>query len=86
MYTTPLTLLLLFLYTYLPRKFLLNAPTLALEHLSKHHAFVLRTKHFYKRLSAALADMIFAKSVRVQAPMQFESDYEEDGDGEDVDI
>ena len=81
-FSGPLFLTLLSLWTYLPRRFLLSAPVLALENLNKHHAFVLVTKYFYKRLSAVLADIIFARSVKVEAPIQFES--EEEGSIEDV--
>jgi hypothetical protein len=38
---------------------------------------VLITKYFYKKLSAALADMVFAKSVKVYAPPEWESDMDE---------
>ena len=69
--------MLIFLYRYLPRRFLLHEPALALEQLTRHHQFVLRTKYFYKKLSAALADMIFAKTVKVQAPPEWESDMDE---------
>ena len=74
------------LWTYLPRRFLLSAPVLALEHLNRHHAFVLTTKYFYKRLSAVLADLIFARSVKVEAPLEFESGEEDDDVISDPDV
>jgi hypothetical protein len=77
MITTPIFFVLLFLYRYLPKKFLLKDPALALDQLNKHHNFVIKTKNFYKKLSAKLADMIFARSVKVEAPVQFESDFDE---------
>ena len=40
--------------------------------------FIKKTKHFYKRLAEALADMIFANQVRVQAPVASYSDMEDE--------
>ena len=81
-----LSLLSLYLYTSLPSRYLLNTPVaLRLDQLHSHRLFLARTRYFYKSLTRALTDMIFARTVNMQAPVQFESDEEEEGKEQDED-
>jgi len=79
-----MSLLFLFLYSYLPRRFMLNNSSLHLDRLQSHRVYLQRTRFFYKKLTQALADMIFARSVKMPAPMEFFESEQEQYEGEET--